>query len=343
MTEQEQTPKPKPHKPMKIKKYEREKLTAYLKQFYSYYPSERYTIFHFVKMFKSRLKMNKDAWIAVCGDTSTGKSYFVLMAMVLFGRPMNMEDNVAYIPKGNEIMEMFDKLNFQCLLIDEAAREMRSVNWQSKQQQGVNMKAMTDRFKNNMIFLNMPSFNEFTKSMRRGNLQFRVIMPYRTDTHARVIVQRKSRNWRSDDAWGDKEADEKYEKYIKRHKELDNEGILRIERSLPNTIMDFMVPNLMLALPEVTDEYERLKEKSREVANEDEYSTKVDKYKKEYEMLLYKVTRLIFNNELGLGEVKVTKTEMAKALGMGIDKFNKFLKNDPPPDEAYVKKIRLGK
>jgi len=48
---------------MKIKPYQRHKLTAYLKQFYRYYPKEKYTIFHAVKDFKKRLKNKKDAWV----------------------------------------------------------------------------------------------------------------------------------------------------------------------------------------------------------------------------------------------------------------------------------------
>lgn len=53
----------------KITTKQRKKLIAYLKKFYEYYPSERYTIFHFVKYFKLRLKNNKDAWMGVADET----------------------------------------------------------------------------------------------------------------------------------------------------------------------------------------------------------------------------------------------------------------------------------
>jgi len=314
---------------MKVKKADREKLTYYLKQFYKHYPQERFTIFHAVKSFKKRLKDNKDAWVGIAGETGTGKSLFVLMFMILFGRPVDLEKNVAYVPKGTEIMDKFDKLNFNCLLVDEAAREMRAVNWQSKAQQGVNTKAMTDRFKNNLVFLNMPNFNEFTKSMRQGNLQFRAILPYRTDKYARVIIQRKSRNWRSDDPWGDTLANDKYDKAEKKFKEINNDTILNIERSLPQTIMDFIVPNLEKILPDFTTEYERLKSESREIAKklDDEGNTDKQKVKmkKDLENLKSRVTKLLFYNQLNLGNMKVGQAEMAEALGMSAATFKKYL------------------
>jgi len=303
---------------MKIKRDHRKKLQAYLKQFYSYYPSEKYTIFHLVKFLKLRLKQQKDAWIGVSGDTGTGKSLFVLMTMILFGRPMSLVDNVTYIPKGNEIMQKFEKLKFNTLLIDEAAKQMRAVNWQDKQQQKVNTAAMTERFKNNAVFLNMPNFLEFTKSMRRGNIQFRAIIPYRTELYARVIIQRKSRNWRSEDPWNDKKANDIYAKFEKRKQAIDNQTILNIERELPNTVMDFIVPNLELILPNITNEYERLKIESREIDSKSEENlAKHNVYKSKYEELLNKITKILYNNELEIGKVRVTKGDIASALNIG--------------------------
>lgn len=319
---------------MKISREHRKKVEAYLKQFYSYYPAEKFTVFHFAKFLKLRLKQKKDAWIGVSGDTGTGKSLFVLMTMIIFGRPMSLKDNVTYIPKGNEIMDKFQKLKFNTLLIDEAAKQMRSVNWQDKQQQKVNTAAMTERFKNNAVFLNMPNFMEFTKSMKRGNIQFRAIIPYRTDLYARVIIQRKSRNWRSDDPWNDKKANEIYAKFEKRKQGIDNDLILTIERELPNTIMDFIVPNLELILPDITNEYERLKLESREIDSKSEENlVKHNVYKTKYEKLLNNITKILYNNELEIGKVRVTKSDIAAALNISYSTFNTYLKKDRPVEK----------
>ena len=328
---------------MRIKPPQRKKLENYLKEFYNYYPNEKYTVLHFVKYFKRRLKDNKDAWMGVSGDTGSGKSFFVLMCQILFGRPFSLIDNVSYIPKGNEIVDKFQKLKFQTFLVDEAAKEMRSVNWQSKEQQNVNTAAMTERYKNNWVFLNMPNFNEFTKSMRRTNLQFRAIVPYRTKNFARVIIQRKSRNWRSDDPWSDILASKIYENLEKKKQDIDNEAILRIERGLPTTIMDFVIPNLELILPAVTDKYKELKEISREEDMKEEETNKDKKniYKTKYDKVMCQVTKALYHNTLGIGEVKQSKTEIAKMLGIATGTFNKYL--DMAPEELEPKNVNFRK
>ena len=323
---------------MKVKPAHRKKLKYYLDNFYKHYPNEKYTILHFVKYLKKRLRINKDAWFGVSGDTGSGKSLFVIMTQILFGRPFDLTKNVTYLPKGEEIIEKFRNLDFNTLLIDEAAREMRSVNWHSKAQQKVNVAAMTERYKNNAVFLNMPNFNEFTKSMRSGNIIFRAVVAYRTDLYARIFIYRKSRNWRSSDPWADKIANSRYEALEKRRMEIDNNKITEIERGLPNTIMDFIIPNLELILPDVTDRYEELKLSSREIADEEDERDKSSQttiWKTKYQKLLARATKALYYNEVGHGEVKVTYKDAADSLGVSSDTFSKYLKK---PDEEFESK-----
>ena len=328
---------------MRVYAQDRMKLEQFLKNFYNHYPDERYTVFHFVRYLKRRLKKNKDAWIGVTGSTGSGKSYLAIMCQILFGKKYSLTDNITYIPKGDEILNKFRKLKMNTLLIDEAAEQMRSVNWQDKRQQQVNVAAMTDRFKNNIVFLNLPNFNEFTKSMRIGSIQFRMVIPYRTDLYARVIIQRKSRNWRSEDPWCDKFANKIYDNLEKKRREVDNETILRIEKSMPNTIMTFIVPNLELILPEITNKYIELKIQSREVKQQTEQNKtpRHNFYKDKYEKLMQKATKIIYNNELDLGKgIKITKQEMAQSLGVGTDAFNKYLKMQPTPTKNHRKQTK---
>jgi len=250
------------------------------------------------------------------------------MSQILFGRPYSLTKNITYIPRGEEIIQKFLALKFNTLCIDEAAKQMRAVQWQDKSQQQVNIAAMTERFLNNAVFLNMPNFNEFTKSMRTGSILFRAIIPYRTKTYARIIIQRRSRNWRSEDPWSDKLANTKYDNLEKRRKEITNETILNIERNLPNTIMDFIIPNLSLILPEITNEYERLKLESRDIQqtkDQQEGKGKSTFYKNKYEKLITKMAKVLYNNELDIGLTRITKTQVAAALGIGIETFNRYL------------------
>ena len=328
---------------MRVVKKHRKKLEHYLKEFYKIYKSETFTILHAVRFFKARLKYgNKDAWIGVAGETGNGKSLFCLMFMVLLGRPLHLVKNICYIPTGSEIIDKFNKFTFQALLIDEAAREMRSVNWQSKAQQNVNTAAMTDRYKNNLVFMNLPRFAEFTKSMRLGNIQFRMIVLYRTQVYARILVQRKSRNFRHPDPWGDDEASKIYVNFEKRKKEITDEDMISIERKLPNYTMDFCIPNLELILPEITDEYEKLKIASRAQAREDMVDKRDDKYKLKYTELLNKISKLLFFNELGLGQVRVSKKDMAKSVGLSSSTFEKYLKMRPKQEVKDFRKALTG-
>lgn len=318
-------------KKMKIKPHHRKKLEYYLKQFYTHYPEERYSVFHCVRYFKKRLNNDKDAWCGVVGETSTGKSMFGLIMGILFGRPYDLTKNITYIPKGKEILDKFLSLKFNVFQIDEAAKAMRGVNWHDKSQQSVNTAAMTERYLNNMVLLMMPNFGEFTKSMRVGSIIFRFVCLYRTKTHVRVIIQRKSRNWRSEDPWGDKAANKLYERMDRKKKEITNDNMLSIERSLPNTIMDFIIPNLELILPEITEEYKRLKLASRDL-DEDKPKgiNKVEsRYKNQYEKLMAVVAKVLYNNELNIGKVKTTKSEIAATLGCSVDTFNKYLHTKP--------------
>lgn len=327
--------------PLRINGNHRKKLNYYLKEFYKKYPNEKHTLFHFVKYFKNRLKhQNKDAWTAVCGDTGSGKSLFTLMTMVLFGRPMQLEKNVSYIPKGEEISQKFEKLKFQSFLIDEAAQAMRKHDWQNKAQQKVNTAAMTERFKNNWVFLNMPNFNEFTKSMRASILLFRAIVVYRTENYARVIVQRRSRNWRSEDPWGDKKANDMYEKIEKKYKEISNDIILKIERNIPNTIMDFIVPNLELILPDVVANYEALKLASRDVVDEMARGDKRNIYKEKYEKIMVRVTKLLKDNTLDIGKVRLGKHEILKAMDVSEYSFDKYYR-EPLPEIGKIANFRV--
>lgn len=324
---------------MKVTKDDREKLIYYLHNFYKKFPTERFTIFHYVRFFKLRLKNQLDAWNAVSGETGAGKSYFVMMAQILFGRRYSLTDNITYIPTGYEIIDKFSKLKFNTLLIDEAAKDLLAVDWQKKSQKKVNIAAMTERFKNNWVFLNLPNFNEFTKSLRTGSILFRCIVAYRTPLYARVIVQRKDRNWRSDDPWYDKRANEQYEKALKRYKEIDNDIILKIERNLPNTIMDFIVPNLALILPNITDEYERLKIESRKEDDERSKHIKGNLFKEKYNKLLETVTKLLFYNKLDLGRVRVSKSDMAKSLNVSPQTFNKYLLESSNEKQDIIKSM----
>jgi len=191
--------------------------------------------------------------------------------------------------------------------------------------EGVIEKIFTERWANNVLFLLMPNFDEFAKSIREGAMPFRIVIPYRNKEYARVFVYKKSDNWRSDDPWSDKEANDRYEK-LRRRGRLDPEDIDKIERKLDSYLLDFIIPDLGLILPSVIDKYEELKKKSREQLDEvDEVSPKENKYKNQYEQLMAKVAKILKYNLLNLGQVNVTQKEICEELGVSSPVFRKYL------------------
>lgn len=323
--------------PTKITPQDRLVLRKYLKRFYGYYPNERYTIFNYVRFIRLRLNDKKDMWTGVSGDTGNGKSLFVLMVIILFGARADLNKNITYMPTGNEIINKLCKMKKNIFLIDEAARQLRKIQWQDKQQQKVNTSAMTERYKNNAVFANMPNFDEFTRSLRLGSMQFRAIVPYRTKNYARVIIQRKSRNWRSQDPWCDKKADESYVRFEKKYKEITNDNILSIERSQSVYVMDFIIPNLELILPRMTDMYDFLKIDSRNEGLKEELKldNKKDRFRLKYKDVMIRISKLLIDNQLDIGRVKVTKTEIAKSLGISTSTLNNFYKSHTDDKNKY--------
>ena len=256
---------------------------------------------------------------------NSGKSMFVLMTQILYGRPFNLKKNVVYLPKAMEISTKMRNLEFSTLNVDEAVKAMRNTNHYDKDQQETTMLAQTERFRANWIFFLIPNFREMTKSMRDGSSEFRVVVIYKTETYARIIVQQKSPNFRSDDPWGDKEANDKYNRLIKRKKAITNQDKLKIERSLSNTVMDFMIPNLELILPNVTKRYLELKEESRidEANDKQAERERIDRWR---DIIAPKLIRIIYDDTLGLREgAKITKQALKTELGISNELLNKLL------------------
>ena len=68
---------------------------------------------------------------------------------------------------------------------------------------------------------------------------------------------------------------------------------------------------------------------ARKVADEQEPSTQINKFKIKYENLFERLTKLIWFNKIGLGKRKITKKEICEELDTTVNTFNKFLKMPP--------------
>ena len=250
----------------------RKKIKLYLKHYNKFVGQTSMNIFHLARNMKQRIKNGYDAWAGVSGETGTGKSQFVLMVIALMGRRFNLKDNVAYFPKGNEISNKFDKLNGGELLIDEAGKSMRGVNWHNKDAQGVNVKAMTDRFLGNTVWMNMPDYSEFMGSTKKA-FQFRIHLLYRDEVGAMVVVHRKIGYGITKEQWAETTSEKNFKDFTyKRRGSMipNNFEKLSLHLRLPTYVMHFKVPALEWIVPEYIEAYQQLKVESRKEQPEDD-------------------------------------------------------------------------
>ena len=312
---------------MRIYKDYRLKLIKGLKKFYEKFPGEKWTVFDLMRFIKQRLNNNRDCWVAVSGSTGSGKSYLTIMGSILLGRPFDLVKNISYIPKGTEIADRLQEMKKQAYIVDEAIRAARKTDWMKKSQKKVIEKIFTERYLNNLCFLLMPNFKEFSKSLKEGAVPFRLVVLYRTKQYAHVFVYKISDNWRSEDPWSDDIANKVYKK--KEEKDiLDYNTMSKIEKNLPSYLMDFKIPNLALILPDVVEEYERLKIDSRKQSEDDEEDAP-DKYKVKYNDVLGKIVELIRSNSFNLGKVdshKISFASIARELGVSSNVISKSFK-----------------
>jgi len=91
-------------------------------------------------------------------------------------------------------------------------------------------------------------------------------------------------------------------------------------------------------LPEITNEYERLKAASRVTSSKHETKSGSTYYKDKYTTLMSKVAKIIFNNELGIGKVRLTKVDTATALGCTVETLNRYISMKEPEKKNFRKK-----
>jgi len=290
----------------------RKKIKVYLQHYNKFLDQTSMNIFHYSRYMKQRIKQGYDAWVGVSGETGTGKSQFVLMNCALMGRRFNLKDNVAYIPQGNEISDKFDKLNGGELLIDEAGKSMRGVNWHNKDAQGVNVKAMTDRFIGNTVYMNIPDYSEFMGSTKKA-FHFRIHLLYRDETGAMVVVHRKIGYGITKEQWAETTSEKNFKDFTyKRRGSMipNNYEKLALHLRLPTYVMHFKVPALQWIVPEYVKAYEHFKKESRKENPEDE-GKEMGSRQQGY----IKVIGLALQSEIKAG---VPTKEMAKKYGVNI-------------------------
>lgn len=245
-------------------------------EIYTYCKEHHPKIIQVVKQFRTRTK-KKDNQIVIEGETGSGKSVMTLCLLCclahLFDRELNLERNVIYFPKTQELSERLTILGEKEILwVDETIKSLYKGRWMNKDAMASNETVQTERFRNNTVAYCLPNFSELTKSFRDVNIKFR-IWCVSTDPAAAVvrvkekhpdIIQRSG-------AW---HSEERFQTLKKRNISplSTTDEYLNAERQMDGYAADFDWPDLQ-NVPELCGWhllYELFKKRSRVMAKEEE-------------------------------------------------------------------------
>ena len=245
-------------------------------EIYTYCKEHHPKIIQVVKQFRTRTK-KKDNQIVIEGETGSGKSVMTLCLLCclahLFDRELNLERNVIYFPKTQELSERLTILGEKEILwVDETIKSLYKGRWMNKDAMASNETVQTERFRNNTVAYCLPNFSELTKSFRDVNIKFR-IWCVSTDPAAAVvrvkekhpdIIQRSG-------AW---HSEERFQTLKKRNISplSTTDEYLNAERQMDGYAADFDWPDLQ-NVPELCGWhllYELFKKRSRVMAKDEE-------------------------------------------------------------------------
>jgi len=189
------------------------------------------TIEQFAKRAIHHLKDDKDSVIGITGDEGSGKSTLAILMSMAADPAFDLERNVLYSPKYDEMKNKVTGLpKYSAIIADEAIRALYKLQWQSKLQQYINILYAICRAENKLTFLLMPRFIDFNEFFRQHRIRFwiHIIDPIsRTKEEGHAVIFSKSWNPFTEDAWNFKDMKKVIDDYAHLNKLKEVEFSLR--------------------------------------------------------------------------------------------------------------------
>jgi hypothetical protein len=151
-------------------------------------PLPRYTSPNFLKVVEYIAEQivcyNKHGIIAVTGSLGSGKSTFAiaelapLLQWFLSQKLIDLEKNVLYIPKAEDIERHFHSMKrYDVVVVDEGRKSMSKYDWQQKAQQKLLSLYNISRNQNKVTIMLLAGLKLFSKELRNDLIQyeFRII------------------------------------------------------------------------------------------------------------------------------------------------------------------------
>lgn len=214
----------------------------------------------FVRNIRKRLRSDFDVVIAIDGETGEGKSTLAIKLARAIDPHFTIENNIAMLPDKQNLLDIFNKnvCQYGVMIIDEADRALNKHQWQSREQQFINLWYATERYQNKCTIICLPRFRNLTENFRN----FRVNIWIRVMARGYAIVYIKDRDKDCIDPWYQKENIKiKSKLFVPFISERMTYDYVMAERKLPNYLFEFRFYDLE---EEDKVKYNTLKVASRE-------------------------------------------------------------------------------
>ena len=269
---------------------------------------------YFALQIRKDLRDEKDTVIAVTGYPGVGKSMLAstLACLIDFNYKF---DNVCFIPTAKEIEKKYLSLPMYSVLhIDEAARGLHKHRWYEKLQQKLNLLYDTEREGHYICtILIMPRFQNFNENFRNFRIKYWINIIER----GIAIIYKRDEDKDAQDPWHIKENYQKKNKYWqnKRLFERSIGEIINSEKSTANYWFWFKIPPIP---EEIWAYYKELKKKSRELVDESEELSYIEKLQKSKEEKKQKIQSLIAKG--------YTNDQIAVMLKISLSTIKRYMK-----------------
>jgi len=229
--------------------------------------------------FRVRLRKNKDVSVVITGFPGSGKSTLSMQLAMLLDPNFTFEKNVLFDPTVEDMHNAIYKLpEGSVIVVDEAIRVGNRKNWNTRRNKVLNEMLALCRFKNKIIFFNIPFFKTID-----SDLQLRLLTWIHVPRTGFAVVFVKSQNPFTGDPWALNLNDKLYGKAIKNAASYSFKRLMRVVPRLPSFLTAFDFKKLPARIER---EYDKHKPKEFELGLEEKENRREVRLRKSVSVLL---------------------------------------------------------